>query len=211
MLAYFIWVKQGAHWGPWVRLTESIVINNAAGICQSAGAVVNLFRHCMLPLHTLNMPQSGNTWQPCTTLTRFCCRVLQFPHGLQCKAISQSVRLLALIKTISSCKKVEVVALVQENRNILLGKVRLHHYICLKGHLSGSLGKAWNCTWLRGGIRGLQGWLSARVSGWWQLACETKSTSVENWNWIWHKLEESVWVLIQECIVIKISDTVMTS
>ena len=28
------------------------------------------------------------------------------------------------------------------------GKVRLHHYICLKGHLSGSLEKAWNYTWL---------------------------------------------------------------
>ena len=48
--------------------------------------------------------------------------------------------------------------------------------------------------------RGLQGWPIARDSGWWQLAGETKSTIVENWNWIWHKLEESVWVLIQECI-----------
>jgi hypothetical protein len=41
-------------------------------------------------------------------------------------------------------------------------------------------------------------WLMA--IGWW-----TKSTSVENWNYIWHKLEESVWVLIQECIDLKIS------
>jgi len=61
------------------------------------------------------------------------------------------------------------------------------------------------------GLQGLQGWPTARVSGWWQLAGETKSTSVENWNYIWHKLEESVWVLIQECIDLKISDTVMTS
>ena len=30
--------------------------------------------------------------------------------------------------------------------------------------------------------KGLQGWPTARVSGWWQLAGETKSTSVENWN-----------------------------
>ena len=29
-----------------------------------------------------------------------------------------------------------------------------------------------------------------------KLAGETKSTSVENWNQIWHTLEESVWVLI---------------
>ena len=29
-----------------------------------------------------------------------------------------------------------------------VGKVRLHHYICFKGHLSGSLEKAWNYTWL---------------------------------------------------------------
>ena len=35
--------------------------------------------------------------------------------------------------------------------------------------------------WLRG-YKGLQGWPTARVSGWWQLAGETKSTSVENWN-----------------------------
>jgi hypothetical protein len=32
------------------------------------------------------------------------------------------------------------------------------------------------------GYKGLQGWPTARVSGWWQLAGETKSTSVENWN-----------------------------
>ena len=30
----------------------------------------------------------------------------------------------------------------------------------------------------------------------------------KNWNYIWHKLEESVWVLIQKCIDLKISDTV---
>ena len=49
------------------------------------------------------------------------------------------------------------------------------------------------------GLQGLQGWPTARDSGWWQLAGETKSTSVKNWYLIWHKLEESVWVLIQEC------------
>ena len=32
------------------------------------------------------------------------------------------------------------------------------------------------------GYKGLQGWPTARDSGWWQLAGETKSTSVENWN-----------------------------
>jgi hypothetical protein len=32
------------------------------------------------------------------------------------------------------------------------------------------------------GLQGLQGWPTARVSGWWQLAGETKSTSVENWK-----------------------------
>ena len=32
------------------------------------------------------------------------------------------------------------------------------------------------------GYKGLQGWPTARVSGWWQLAGETKSTSVKNWN-----------------------------
>jgi hypothetical protein len=29
-----------------------------------------------------------------------------------------------------------------KNEQLLVGKVRLHHYICLKGHLSGSLEKA---------------------------------------------------------------------
>ena len=32
------------------------------------------------------------------------------------------------------------------------------------------------------GLQGLQGWPTARDSGWWQLAGETNSTSVENWN-----------------------------
>jgi len=32
------------------------------------------------------------------------------------------------------------------------------------------------------GLQGLQGRPTARVPGWWQLAGETKSTSVENWN-----------------------------
>jgi hypothetical protein len=33
-------------------------------------------------------------------------------------------------------------------------KVRLHRYTCLKEHLSGSLAKAWNHTWLNKGNRG---------------------------------------------------------
>jgi len=35
---------------------------------------------------------------------------------------------------------------------------------------------------VQGVTRGLQGWPTARDSGWWQLAGETKSTSVKNWN-----------------------------
>jgi hypothetical protein len=39
-----------------------------------------------------------------------------------------------------------------------------------------------NWFWGLQGLQGSQGWPTARDSGWWQLAGETKSPSVENWN-----------------------------
>jgi hypothetical protein len=42
--------------------------------------------------------------------------------------------------------------------------------------------------------------------GWWN-----KNNQCRKLKLIWHKLEKFVWVLIQECIELKISDTEMTS
>ena len=51
-----------------------------------------------------------------------------------------------------------------------------------------------------------------RVSGWWQLAGEKNQPVSKTETKTDTKLRSlSVWVLIQECIDLKISDTVMTS
>jgi len=120
---------RGWVWLPFKRATQGVSVKHFVQ-CQVQMLATCSVSHCLLACWDVHE-----------------CKVFYVPYDeVWCRQMVSMLSTIFLAAALLSGRSPNYAAIPLHKE--FVGKVRLHHYVCLKGHLSGSLEKALNYTWL---------------------------------------------------------------